>query len=289
MSKVGMVILNYNDYETTKNYLNEIKNYKNLNKIVVVDNNSTDNSYEKLKEFNNSKIDIIKTDSNKGYAYGNNFGIRHINSNSDLDYIIISNPDITVSDSTIGRLKKDLDDNEEISLVAPVISQLGEKIRGWRLPEKKDEILSNINFYHRKVEKNLRYPEERYNGNLTKVEVVSGCFFMIRNSVLKMIGYFDEGTFLYYEENIIGKKLQMINKKTFIDNEAEVTHNLSISVDKSFNSIKKYKILKRSQKYYCKYYLKTNIFDNILLGLTYRISLVVAYIVCFFKNLRRKK
>ena len=90
MSKVGMVILNYNDYETTKNYLNEIKNYKNLNKIVVVDNNSTDNSYEKLKEFNNSKIDIIKTDSNKGYAYGNNFGIRHINSDSDLDYIIIS-------------------------------------------------------------------------------------------------------------------------------------------------------------------------------------------------------
>ena len=151
MSKVGMVILNYNDYETTKNYLNEIKNYKNLNKIVVVDNNSTDNSYEKLKEFNNSKIDIIKTDSNKGYAYGNNFGIRYINSNSDLDYIIISNPDITVSDSTIGRLKKDLDDNEDIAVVAPAIKQLGETIRGWRLPNKKHEILSNINFYHRKI------------------------------------------------------------------------------------------------------------------------------------------
>ena len=289
MSKVGMVILNYNDYETTKNYLNEIKNYKNLNKIVVVDNNSTDNSYEKLKEFNNSKIDIIKTVSNKGYAYGNNFGIRYINSNSDLDYIIISNPDITVSDSTIGRLKKDLDDNEDIAVVAPAIKQLGETIRGWRLPNKKHEILSNINFYHRKIEKRLKYPDQKYNGNLTKVEVVSGCFFMIRNDIFKLIGYFDEGTFLYYEENILGQKLKRINRKSFIDNGVEVSHNLSVSVDKSFNTINKYKILKQSQKYYCKYYLKFNFFDNILLGLTYRISLVVAYIVRFFRNLRSKK
>lgn len=287
MSKVGMVILNYNDCETTKEYLNTIKNYKSLNKIVVVDNNSTDNSFEELKSFNNSKIEIIKTDENKGYAYGNNIGIRSLD--SDIDYIVISNPDITVSDKTIQRLKNDLDNNEEIALVAPVINQLGEKIKGWRLPLIKDEILSNINGYHKKIEKRLRYPEEKYTGNLTKVEVVSGCFFMIRKDVLDLIGGFDEGTFLYYEENIIGQKLKIINKKTFIDNEAEITHNLSVSVDKSFNSIKKYKILKNSQKYYCKYYLKSGVFANILRGGTYYISLGIAYVICFFKNLRRKK
>ena len=47
MSKVGMIILNYNDYETTDKYLSSIKNYKVLDKIIVVDNNSTDSSYEK--------------------------------------------------------------------------------------------------------------------------------------------------------------------------------------------------------------------------------------------------
>ena len=287
MSKVGMVILNYNDCETTKEYLNTIKNYKSLNKIVVVDNNSTDNSFEELKTFNSSKIEIIKTDENKGYAYGNNIGIKALD--SDIDYIIISNPDITVSDKTIQRLKNDLDNNEEITLVAPVINQLGEKIKGWRLPLIKDEILSNINGYHKKIEKRLRYPEEKYTGNLTKVEVVSGCFFMIRKDVLDLIGGFDEGTFLYYEENIIGQKLKIINKKTFVDNEAEITHNLSVSVDKSFKSIKKYKILKNSQKYYFKYYLKSGVFANILRGGTYYISLGIAYVICFFKNLRRKK
>lgn len=288
MSKVGMIILNYNDYETTSNYLKTINNYKSLNKIIVVDNNSTDGSFDKLKGFKNEKIDIIKTDNNNGYSSGNNYGIKYMNDNYDIDYVIISNPDISVTDSVIERLTKDLDNNEDISLVAPIINQLGEKIRGWRLPNIKDEILSNINFYHRKVEKNLRYPDEKYTGNLTRVEVVSGCFFMIRNSVLGMVGNFDEGTFLYYEENILGQKLKNIDKKSFIDNEASVTHNLSVSVDKSFNSIKKYKILKQSQKYYVKYYLKPNFFGNILLVLTYRISLVVAYILCFFRNLRSK-
>lgn len=289
MSKVGMIILNYNDYETTNKYIKKIKNYNVLNKIVIVDNNSSDNSFEELEKLKNEKISVIQTKENKGYAYGNNYGIKYLNDNYDVDYIIISNPDIIVEEETIERLKKDLDNNNDISMISPVIKQLDEIKRGWRLPEIKDEILSNINYYQRKVVKKLEYDDSKYKENLTKVDVVSGCFFMIRKDILDLVGYFDESTFLYYEENILGYKLKNIDKKTFVDNEVSVVHDLSISVDKSFNSIKKYKILKESQKYYVKNYLKANIFDMILLGLTYRVSLVVAYIVCFFRNIRSKK
>ena len=287
MSKVGIVILNYNDYETTDKYLNNIKNYKVLDKIIVVDNKSTDSSYEKLQKYKNNRIKVIETKENKGYAYGNNVGIKALD--DDIDYVIISNPDITVSEKTISRLKKDLDTNKDISVIAPVIKELDYIKRGWRLPKYKDELLSNITYFHRKAEANLRYDDSKYKGNITKVDVVSGCFFMIRKSVLNLIGNFDEGTFLYYEENIMGHKLDLIGKKTFIDNEVYVTHNLSVSVDKSFNSINKYKILKNSQKYYVKYFLKSNIFAIILLRLVYYISLGLAYMVCFFRNIRSKK
>lgn len=289
MSKVGMIILNYNDLETTKKYINNIKDYKVLDKIIIVDNKSTDNSYEELKKISNDKISVIETDDNKGYAYGNNFGIKYLNEHSKVDYIIISNPDIIVEEKDIKRLKKDLDDNEDISLVSPVIHQLGELKRGWRLPTIKDEILMNINYYHKKVEKNLEYNDDKYTGNLTKVDVVSGCFFMIRKDIFNLIGNFDETTFLYYEENILAVKLKNIDKKSFIDSNANAVHDLSISVDKSFNSIKKYKILKTSQKYFVKYYLKANFFDMILLRATYYLSLGISYVVCFFRNLRRKK
>ena len=288
MSKVGMIILNYNDYETTNKYMDRIKDYKVLDYIVIVDNNSSDDSYNKLKKLSNKKINVIKTNKNKGYAYGNNYGIDYINKHFKVDYIIISNPDIIVEEKDIIRLKKDLDNNEDISLVAPVIEQLGEIIRGWRLPTIKDEILQNINYFHRKVKKNLQYKEDKYKGNLTKVDVTSGCFFMIRNDIMNMIGNFDESTFLYYEENIIASKLKSIEKKSVIDNNVKIVHDLSISVDKSFNSINKYKILKDSQKYFVKYYLKANIFDMILLRFTYHVSLLVAYVICFFRNLRSK-
>ncbi len=289
MSKIGMVILNYNDYETTSKYIDTIKNYKVLNQIIIVDNNSNDGSYEKLSKINNSKIDVIKTDKNRGYAYGNNYGINYLNEKYDVDYIIISNPDILVEENVITKLKKEMDKNGDIAIISPVINQLDETIKGWRLPAIKDEILMNINYIQRKVKKNLYYNEEKYKDRLTKVDVVSGCFFMIRKDVMSLIGNFDDSTFLYYEENILAKKLMNINKKTYIDNEVCVKHDLSISVDKSFDSIKKYKMLKQSQKYFVKNYLNANIFDMILLGLTYYISLGVSYVICFFKNIGRKK
>ena len=288
MSKVGIVILNYNDFETTKNYIKEIKDYSSINKIVVVDNNSNDNSYEKLKEYENNKIIVINSNENKGYSYGNNVGIKELDK-YDIDYIVISNPDITVSNESIKQLKKDLDENDNIALVAPVINQNEEIIRGWKLPKYSDELLSNINYFQRKAKQKLLYDESRYSSKLTRVEVVSGCFFMIRKDILKSIGNFDEGTFLYYEENILGQKLKTIDKKTYIDNEVTVKHNLSVSVDKSVKKINKYKLLKDSQKYYVKYYLKVTGLGMLLLRFLYRISLIVAYIGNFFKKKRSKK
>ena len=46
MRKLVFVIINYNDYETTKKLLDNIKDYKVIDKIYVVDNHSTDNSYK---------------------------------------------------------------------------------------------------------------------------------------------------------------------------------------------------------------------------------------------------
>ena len=288
MSKIGMVILNYNDYETTFDMINQIKDYKVLDHIVIVDNHSTDLKYDKLKKLKSNNIDVIQTDKNKGYAYGNNYGIKYLNDNYNVDYIIISNPDILVNEKCIISLKEDLDKNKNISIIAPVVNQLGEKLRGWKLPRYSDELLSNINYIHRIAAKRTLYPNEYYNEKLTKVEVVSGCFFMARKIDFEKIGYFDAGTFLYYEENIIGKKLKDINKDTYIDNEVSIIHNLSVSVNKSFSSIKKYKILKESQKYYEKKYNNLNIFKMILLRLLYYISLGVAYIVCIFKSIKNK-
>ena len=72
--KIGCVILNYNDSTTTINLLDKIKSFHLLNRIIVVDNCSKDNSYQALKEFEDSKIKVIQSTRNGGYGYGNKFG-----------------------------------------------------------------------------------------------------------------------------------------------------------------------------------------------------------------------
>ena len=56
--KIGIVILNYNDSQTTIELLERIKNYKIFTLIVIVDNCSNDNSMEVLKKYENSKIKL---------------------------------------------------------------------------------------------------------------------------------------------------------------------------------------------------------------------------------------
>lgn len=74
---LGCVILNFNDSETTKKLVNNIKGYKVIDYIIIVDNKSTDTSFLELKRFENedSKIKVIESPKNGGYGYGNNVGI----------------------------------------------------------------------------------------------------------------------------------------------------------------------------------------------------------------------
>ena len=91
-----MVIVNYNDYETTKRLLDNVKDYKVLKEIVVVDNKSTDNSLEELRKLKNKKITIIDSGENKGYSYALNVGCKYLIDKYKSLNIVISNSDIII-------------------------------------------------------------------------------------------------------------------------------------------------------------------------------------------------
>ena len=61
MRKLVFIIINYNDYKTTKRLLDNIKDYKVIDKIYVVDNHSTDDSYENLKKLKIKRYEVIET------------------------------------------------------------------------------------------------------------------------------------------------------------------------------------------------------------------------------------
>lgn len=276
--KNGIIILNYNDWKNTSLMLEDIQKYKVLDYIIVVDNCSTDESVKKLKKFENKKIKIVVANKNKGYAAGNNIGIKYLIENYEVDNIIISNPDIIVREEEIKILMEDLK-QEEISVIAPVIKEPKSMSRGWKLPTFTSELISNIPFFHKYEFKILGYKAEEYQTDLTKVDVVKGCFFIIKKEAFEKINYFDENTFLYYEEIIMGKKLKDLGLNTYVDNRVTIIHALSQSVDKSVNRMNKFKILKESQFYYEKYINQTDIFKLIILRIFYYFNFIISSII----------
>lgn len=272
--KNAMIILNYNDFGTTKDYLKMIKDYKSLDCIIVVDNNSSDRSYEKLKKFENEKIVVLRSDKNGGYGYGNNIGIKFAIKKYKKCNIIISNPDIEVKDDTIKQMSEYLNNNSNVAIVSPVIKEHGTLNRGWKLSNGYKEMILSIPVIGKKLRgKIIGYPPSHYNKKISKVDVISGCFFMIKSDVFKKINYFDENLFLYYEENVICSKIKKLNYDVIILNYCSIIHNHSVSINKSYNGLGKYKMLKKSQMYYLDNYVKCSLLSKKLIKTFSRIMI----------------
>jgi len=281
--KVGFLIVNYNDFINTNKLVNNIKDYKCINKIVIVDNNSRKEEKDLLSSIKYDNVDIIYSNDNKGYSSAINIGSKYLIDKLGSCYIVISNADIIIEkEDDLLELLNTFDSNTAI--VSPIINEHGNINKGWKLPKPKDEILCNIPVVHRKVRKKLEYELEF---KINKVDVVSGCFFIIDSKILQSIGFLDENVFLYYEENILSKKIKQINKNVVINKDVVIFHDHSVTIDKNLNKIKKYKILKQSQFYFNKNYNGANVFELILLKITYYITYIILYIYYFILDLKR--
>ena len=281
--KTGMVIVNYNDFLITKRLIENIKDYKVLEKIVIVDNNSTDDSFERLKELESTKITIIKN-SSRHFSSGLNCGAKYLIKEIGKCNIILSNSDVIIKGEEDLRLLSS-DIKNDIGVVGPVIDQHGEISRGWPMPTVGSEILFNLplisRFFRKKL---LNYNEEHFKGDTTEVDVVSGCFFLVSSKLLEEVDFFDENTFLYYEEQIFASKRMKTKFKCIIDNRVTILHDHSVTVDKAESKLNKYRILKSSQRYFVKEYLGANNFEMALLYITNKISLGLMHIRCVFRR-----
>ena len=106
LMKINCVILNYNDADTTGKLVRQIREYDSLNQIVVVDNASTDDSAERLKELEDEKVVVLAAESNRGYGAGNNLGVEYSFQISGATHVIIANPDTSFTENCILGMSK---------------------------------------------------------------------------------------------------------------------------------------------------------------------------------------
>jgi GT2 family glycosyltransferase len=111
---VSIVVPLYNGEKTIKECLESIKKQRYLGKteITVIDDKSSDNGYEKIKEFKNLKI--IKHKLNKGSAFTFNEGIKI----SKYNLVCIVHPDCIIQEKNwLQNIVKEKIKNKNIALV----------------------------------------------------------------------------------------------------------------------------------------------------------------------------
>lgn len=265
MEELAIVILNYKNYLMTIECIKKLIEINTKSRIIVVDNNSPNESYQVLvdmfKEYRN--IEIIKNNENLGYAKGNNIGIIKA-VNDGANYIAIMNPDIILECScTLESLIKKINESNLGGITALPITN-NEYIFnsvGWKAPNFKELICLNLILLKR-IFNPIQYEKiEIINKKsaVAEIDVMPGCFFVLTTECFKEINYFDEKTFLYYEENILAAKAKEKGYRFAISLNDFYIHN-HLGKDLELNDYKykakDRKIVLESQRYYAEKYLK---------------------------------
>lgn len=264
MDELALIILNYNSFEDTLKCVKQLQSFNETFKIIIVDNKSTDESFQMLKKekIENENTILIETDKNGGYSYGNNYGVKYAEKIFKLKTIAILNPDVIIPNvSILKKMYKYLYEDEKYAMIGGIPIEAGRisiSSAGWEIPSYKKVVLDRSLF----VGSLFKSRSDLYmiNDHLAKIECLVGCFFMIKLDVFKKINYFDEGVFLYNEENILGIKVKKEGYQGVIAPRLLYYHNHDFSKESQnlslMNKMKKLKIRYISRRYLIKKYYK---------------------------------
>jgi len=229
MNTFDIVIVNWNSATQLKECINSIYNTQKkdcqLNKIIVVDNASTDTSLDLLQAFESDTLKIIRNSSNVGFAKACNIGAQYCSS----DFILFLNPDMLLFRDTFRNLFNYIDTHSREDVAIYGIQLLDDNKN---IQKSCARFPTFLHFINRSLGLNKlnptlfpSYTMEEWNHKTTQeVDQVMGAFFMIRRDLFVQLKGFDERFFVYYEELDLSKRVNEIGFKTLFVSEAQAYH-----------------------------------------------------------------
>ena len=249
--KIAIIILNYNSSADCQKCIGYLKAQQSVEQeIVVVDNCSRDDERKAVEALCKEQgCTFIANNENRGYNAGNNVGLRYA-AEKGYEFALIANPDMEFPQTDyLATLVAQMQTDDDIVVCGSDIvgadgihqSPMG-KDGNWRGSfawikeiigkKKKNDAYDFID----------NYCESHY------CHKVSGCCFMIRMSFLKSIDFFDEKVFLYCEEAILSRQVEMNSKKMYYLATAQAVHR-HVKNEKG-DPVKRFKTWGKSRCYF---------------------------------------
>jgi len=259
LPRVVIVILNWNGWKDTIECLESVFQIEYSNfKIVLVDNNSTDDSLKKINEyaegklkvesnffeytegnkplsyqflkkggnssiFHDKQLTIIINDANDGFAEGNNIGINYALKHLDPTYLLLLNNDTVVDKYFLDPMIKEGETHEKIGLLGPKIYYYDDPEVIWCVGGKIDWKFARGLHVGNKELDHGQYQVK------THFDYISGAALLIKKELLENVGLLDKKYFLYFEEVDLELKAALKGYKNMYIPQSKIWHKVSRS------------------------------------------------------------
>ncbi len=197
MTKIAIVLLNWNGIELLQEFLPAVVKYSQIPeaKLFVADNGSTDQSLNYIKE-NYPEVGIIELGNNYGFTGGYNKALQRINA----EYFLLLNTDVAPSQNWLPPLLETMENDPDVAICVP-------KIKSYKNPEYFEYAgaaggyIDKYGFPYCKgrIFDHLEKDEGQYN-ETADILWASGAALMIRAELYTHSGGLDEDFFAHMEE-----------------------------------------------------------------------------------------
>ncbi len=203
MKQLDIIIVSYNTAEYTKRAIQSIytETKETSFNIVVVDNNSPDNSVEVIRN-HFPDIQLIESKKNLGFAGGVNLGAKAVNS----DYILLLNPDTVILDGAIDKLMNFAQKESNAGIWGGVTlnNDLSLNPNNARARISFKTLLFSATGLSKIFRSSCFFNHDNYGcwdrKSIRHVDVITGCFFLTPRSLWEELEGLDETFFMYAEE-----------------------------------------------------------------------------------------
>ncbi|MGB9613001.1 MAG: glycosyltransferase family 2 protein [Candidatus Margulisiibacteriota bacterium] len=249
--KVAIIILNWNGWQDTIECLESLFqiDYPNF-QVIVVDNGSTDESVEKIKEWAMGKIPVeskyfkfnpnnkpisedrlvlLPLKENLGFARGNNEGIRYAIVNFEPSYILILNNDTVVKSDFLDELVYVLEKDFAIGVASSKVMFYHKQEHIW-FAGGSFYFLINKPFHFYYAQQDIGQIKE-----VSETEWVSGCCMFVNRKVFEKIGLFDEDYFNNYEDVDFCVRARKVGYRIVVVPKAKIYHKFAASMGGKFS------------------------------------------------------
>lgn len=224
--KVSYIIVNYNGFKFLDSCISSIKKYSyGMDfEIVIIDNCSSDESCNYLRNLDDDCVKFIESTSNLGFTGGNNKAAEYARG----DFLIFINNDTEVKSDM--RELLECFSSEFVGISAPYLTYANGDIQfslGYRHTPI-NIVLSWLGF-----EKNSLFPKmfkkvvsdvKFYNDYHDDIDWVSGACFCIKKELWNQLSGFDDQFFMYCEDVDLCERVRQLGLKICYTPNVSVIH-----------------------------------------------------------------